>query len=464
MRIHRHLVVAAAAALLVAACGDDSDSDSSDGSAAPSVVSSAPAASTAPAASEPGGTEAAGSTESTGATESTEATATDSTGAGGSSDASGEIVVWHYATTDSALEVQEEMAAKFNESYPNVDVTFEFQPFEQMTQKLLTTAAQQDGPDLVLYNWGDVYKLVDAKVVLPLDEYWGSWAEADQIAPSVQHEVDGALYAVQPYVNLIALYYNKDVLAEAGVEPPSTVEELESAMQAVTDAGFQGMVMDGGPGVSGWWGGMPWMRGECVDIQMSDKDKIAMVLERTRSWIEKGFVSQDVVTLSQAEAMDKFLAGDYGFVVNGNWELADATASGVNFGVVPIPDGACESSVYLGGEGASIGAFSDDPQLAFEFLTLTYLSKEGGVSLIEKTGSLSTRLDTGSDPVIAADENLSTYAGEIAGGTPLPFGPEENAAQSLFGDTWSGVLAGQFSADEAAAELVEKTPELLAGS
>jgi multiple sugar transport system substrate-binding protein len=379
-------------------------------------------------------------------------------------DVSGELVVWHYATTDAALAVQETMAAMFNDVYPNVEVTFEFQPFEQMTQKLLSTAALGDGPDVVLYQWGDAYKLVDAGVIQPLDELWSAWPDADMIAPSVQHQVDGELFAVQPYVNLIALYYNRSILTETSVDPPATVDELEAALATVTDAGHEGLVFDGGPGVSGWWGGMPWMRGGCVDITMSDEAAIEAVLARARSWVEQGYVSQDVVTLSQAEAMDRFLAGDVAFTVNGNWTLGDLDASGIDYGVVRIPDGDCPSSVYLGGEGASIGAFADDPQLAFDFLTLTYFSREGGVTLIEETGSLSTRVDTADEPAIADDPALAVFAAEVAGGLALPAGPAENAAQSYFGDTWSGVLAGQFDAADAASDLVANTPGLLTES
>lgn len=57
-------------------------------------------------------------------------------------------------------------------------------------------------------------------------------------------EVDGTLRAIEPWTTSQFLYYNTDLLAAAGVEPPSsdptapwTYEELAAAAQKVKDAG-----------------------------------------------------------------------------------------------------------------------------------------------------------------------------------------------------------------------------------
>jgi ABC-type glycerol-3-phosphate transport system substrate-binding protein len=436
----------------MAACGGDDD-----------AAESPEEPSTTTATIEPD-TGAEGSTETTVAEGSDEGeSGTTPTEPAAVNDVDGELVVWTYATGDAQIAIQDDMIELFNAAYPNVEVTFEFQPYEEMTQKLLTTAASQQGPDVILYNWGDAYKLADADVIQPMDEWWDSWPEKELVPESVQHPIDGELYSVQPYVNLIALYYNKSILEEAGVEPPATVDEFEAAMAAATEIGAEGYVGDFGPAVSGWWAGMPWMWGACLDMEMNDQARLEAAMARVRSWVDEGYMSPDVVTLSQTEAMTKFLGGDVAFTVNGNWLLADAEASGVDFGVVKIPDGECPAAVYLGGEGMSIGQFSENPDLAFEFITHTYFSKEGGVRLINKLGSLAARLDTADEPVISENPALAVFSQQIATGRALPDGAEENAAQTFFGDTFSAVVAGQTSPADAAAEIVAKTPGLLAG-
>ncbi|MFP3589620.1 extracellular solute-binding protein, partial [Paraburkholderia sp. SIMBA_055] len=74
---------------------------------------------------------------------------------------------------------------------------------------------------------------------------WGSFADADQIAQGARTEVDGEVYAVQGYVNLLGLIYNKTILDELGLAAPTTIDELEKDMAAATAAGYEGITMAG---------------------------------------------------------------------------------------------------------------------------------------------------------------------------------------------------------------------------
>ena len=71
----------------------------------------------------------------------------------------------------------------------------------------------------------DLQQIAASGALAPLDEFGLS---ADGYAKGVvdASTYKGKLYGLQPITNTIALFYNKDILAKAGVEPPKTWDEL----------------------------------------------------------------------------------------------------------------------------------------------------------------------------------------------------------------------------------------------
>ena len=380
-------------------------------------------------------------------------------------DITGELVVWHYQPAGAAAEgALLSTAALFNKEYPNVKVTFESFPFDQLTSLVLTAAGSGSGPDVIHYNWGDVAQLVESGAIVPLNDYLANWDEASALPDSVRHGFDDNIYAVQGYVNLISMWYNGDILSQLGLEPPKTFDELEAAMRAAKAAGYKGLTMQAGPGgVGGWWNGMPWMRASCVDITMSDQAKIESVLKRQRGWIEEGLMGGDVVTQDQAGATRQFLTGQYLFELDGNWNITRVEGEAkFKLGTFQVPTNGCPSSVYLGGEGISLGAFGTNQALAWEFVRLGLLSKEGETAFLKAGGSIPSRTDIVAEGLFKSNA-LETYTAAMVAGTPVVTDANEARAQERFGDIYSGALSGQLTPEEAAKRLVEETPGLLAG-
>ena len=85
-------------------------------------------------------------------------------------------------------------------------------------------------------------------------------------------EEDGTRYAVQGYVNLLGLWYNAEILDEIGVEPPTTLEELEGAMAKAKEAGYMGITLSGLPNSQGEWQGYPWMTAEGFTYENLDTE------------------------------------------------------------------------------------------------------------------------------------------------------------------------------------------------
>lgn len=359
------------------------------------------------------------------------------------------LTVWHY-NEDAALQDLEPQIAQFQELYPNVEFELVFIPEEQFPNRIISAATSQDGPDIMWYNGAFTKTFADAGVIGDITEEWAAFEDADLFPESVLQTADDRIYGVQSYVNLNALYYNKTILDEIGVSVPTTFDELEAAMQAATDAGYRGMMLPGAPGVPGEWISKAFFTGYGVQ-QYSDYGDPAVeeMFTRVAGWVDGGLVPKATVTLPQADAVNEFAAGDVAFYIGGNWQLTVPVDAGFEWGVSPIPAGpAGPAIVYLGGQAEALGAFPSNKALAWEFLKQTWLTKEHGTMRLG-LGSIPTRADVLEGDV---DPNVQAFADAAANGTPLS---SDTASTLAVGDLWSGVLAGQISPSDAAAQAAQ---------
>lgn len=376
------------------------------------------------------------------------------------------VTVWHYYSQDSQNAMLDSFKESFESSNDGVTVENVFVPQDQLNSKLIAAAGTQTGPDVVVFDGYSATTLIGGGALAPLTEYWNGFADADQIAEGAITSVDGEIYSVQGYVNLLALIYNKTILDETGVEVPTTIEELEDALATVTAAGYEGISIAGLPDVQGAFQAYPWLTDAGFSYEDPQEQPLIDAFSRIRGWIDSGWLSAEAPTWDQNVPFAEFLQGGTAFAENGNWQLASLAADApFEYGVVPLPLGDT-GRVYLGGEAQAIGAFSDNPDLAWKYLSETFFSAEGQLTALENVGSIPTRADAASGDAIASDPYLSAYAEAIATqGAPFPdtvIPPENNEAViTLNGQAWSAALGGQTSPEQAAADFLAALAPLL---
>ena len=385
----------------------------------------------------------------------------DSTGGGSApADAGGQtITVWHYFSDPNQVALMDKYAELFEADHPGDKVVNTFVPYDQMDSKVVAAAGSKTGPDIVVFNGAEAATIVLGGGLAPIDEYLSSWADKAQLPDSVLHVIDGKTYAIQGYVNLLGLWYNKDILDKIGVQPPTTIDELETDMQKAKDAGYGGITLSGLPNSQGEWQGYPWLTSEGFSYDNLDQDALGAGFARVRNWVEKGWLTQEATTWDQTVPFQTFAAGNVAFAENGNWQMGTAKSDAkFAYGVVPLPV-SDKAGIYLGGEGEGVGAFSKNPELAWEYLVSTYLSPEGQLAAASMVGSLPSRLDVAKDSQVTSNALLVPFAQEIADkGAVYPSGtiPPEGVAdvQTAVGQAWSAAIGGQQSPQDAAATAI----------
>ena len=132
------------------------------------------------------------------------------------------------------------MTDSFETANPDVKVNLEFVPYEGLHDKTVLAKGAGGGYDVVLFDviWPAEYAENDILVDV-----------TDRITPEMQTgvlpgawttvEYDGKFYGMPWILDTKYLYYNKEMLAKAGiVTPPATWAELTEDVQKIKDAGI----------------------------------------------------------------------------------------------------------------------------------------------------------------------------------------------------------------------------------
>ena len=149
-----------------------------------------------------------------------------------------EVVFWHFwGGRDRA--VVEEIVGRFNRSQDAYHVRAIAMPGNNLDLKLFLSVAGGDPPDVVNQDDPIVADWAHRGALVPLDEL----ASAEEIAnldewlfPSARRlgSYQGRMYALCNGLDIRALYYNETLLAEHGLKPPRTIDELDTIAKSLS--------------------------------------------------------------------------------------------------------------------------------------------------------------------------------------------------------------------------------------
>jgi len=235
-----------------------------------------------------------------------------------------------------------------------------------LTNKALLAAQQGTSPDVILIDNPVISTLADAGALtdtetLGLDT---SGFEENLLGAGV---VDGKTYGVPVGANTLSLYYNKDVLDAAGVDPASITDwtTLTAALEKVSAAGKKGITFSAIGTEEGSFQFLPWFWGSGADLTELDSSQGVAALSLWKDWLDKGYAPNSVINNTQTTSWQEFATGEYAFSENGTWQLGNVKDAGFTWGVIPIPaEGGGVAPAPTGGEFVAAPVQSDDSRYA----------------------------------------------------------------------------------------------------
>lgn len=231
---------------------------------------------------------------------------------------------------------------KYEKKYPNVKVKVESKAFNDLSKTVVNTMSGTSPPDLVHGNqgYGVDGPLVQSGLIRPLDDVARAYAwDLDfpsgatsqfRWSPDGRLYGSGNLYGISQSNEYVGVFYNREILDKAGVEPPTTWEEFTGALKAVKEEGELPLMLGNSeqyPGVQllstiqaqkvpvnetrAWISGVP-------GTTFATKGNRAAARE-LRAWAEKGYLGSGFNGVSSDDAVSRFTGGKGAFLVAGSW-------------------------------------------------------------------------------------------------------------------------------------------------
>ena len=260
-----------------------------------------------------------------------------------------EIEYWQYFF-DTRVEAMETLIENFEAANPDITVKMTHFPYADYRTKVAAAIPAGEGPDVVqlFYGWLNDYVAADLIQPLPSDVFPASKIDAE-FFPMVQAMKEGDQYwALPTAVRSLALFYNKRLLEEAGVEPPTTLDEMIAAAKAMTKRDGAGNLTQVGmtAGMTAqdhhWWreglvrqfGGEPYVD----DYQTVNYNNEAGL--EALNFYSSLFMGDDAVTSIgfMDEPQAAFKAGRAGLHIDGSFRIGSLEGQrGLNWGVTELP-------------------------------------------------------------------------------------------------------------------------------
>jgi multiple sugar transport system substrate-binding protein len=273
------------------------------------------------------------------------------------------ITEWDYFAADPQNTAWADILAGCSES-TGIQIDRQAVPRDELIQRVLLGAQQGQLPAVLMIDNPDLQQVAETGALVPLTDYGvsldGLYANILD-AGSYQETV----YGIAPGINGMALFFNTEVLAAAGLEPPTTWDEVKSVAAAVTTPDRYGLAFSAPGNEEGTWQFLPWFWGAGADLSKLDSPEAVSALQFWVDLVNSGSASQSVVQWTQGDVNDQFLAGTAAMQQNGVWNLPALDAASVPYDVVPIPQpGGGAAPGPMGGEVLTIPKTDDATQTA----------------------------------------------------------------------------------------------------
>jgi len=323
---------------------------------------------------------------------------------------------------------------------------------------LIATVLQQASsdtlPDVLMLDNPDVQQIASSGALSPLTDY-GITGEGFPRGVVDAGTYDGDLYGIAPVVNTVGLFYDVDALAEAGIEPPTTWDELRAAAEALTADGRYGLAFSAANTFEGTWQFLPYLWSNGADEDDLTSPEAVEALSFVNGLVQDGYASSSVVNWSQNDVNDQFIAGKAAMMVNGPWNMpALEAAEGLHYAAVPlpVPEAGDTLEAPLGGEAFTVPRTGNPDKMA----------KAGDFVACVTRGEHQLAMATGRGAVPSDTE----VAAEAAAENPVvaTFVDTVQTARSrtaLLGPDWPGAATQIYTAQQLALTGSESPAEAL---
>lgn len=231
--------------------------------------------------------------------------------------------------------------------------------------RITTALATQEGVDVLQVGttWNPQFAATGGIAEINIDDFGGADSFMKANLDSTTYK--GKIWGVPWFAETRCLFYNKDLFADVGVEPPKTHDELYAVSEKIIAKKGKGTAI-ALAGTNAWdlihnWAIILWANGG--SLLTPDNKKGAFNSEagvKAMQWyiglFEKGYADAACAGYTQPQVDAAFAAGNIGMCYMGPWNIATIKRDNpnLNYGIVEPPAGPAGKASFSGGSNLAI--------------------------------------------------------------------------------------------------------------
>ena len=385
-------------------------------------------------------------------------TKTDSADSGSASGGQVTVEMWDYLSGETANDSINAAIAEFEKANPDIKVKRTTFAFADLSKSILQGSVGGQVPDVAVVDVVDNQNFASLGMLKDLsndginksDFFEGPWS-------SVVYE--GKTYGIPLNSNNLALYYNKQMLKDAGVEVPTDWASLKEVAKKTTKGDVKGLAISAVKSESATFQVLPFVwqtGGDLNDYATSGTTALAYL----RGLIDDGSMSEAVTNYTQEDARTQFITGKSAMMINGPWELATLTKDAqFDWDVAPLPKDK-RAATSMGGENVVVmnGAKQSDAAVKLaKYLT----SAEGAKIYCDGSGQLSSRPDLKGKLKLSEDAKNKVFESQLADAHARAYGKDYPKISEAIQLSMQEALTGASTPEAAAKKAADTITPLL---
>lgn len=304
------------------------------------------------------------------------------------------LVVWDQFYREEESKVIETLNAEFIAAHPGVKIQRETKVLADLQMTIKLALSESDGPDVAQVNQGrsDMGALVEAGLLLPLDDYlaqygWGnvfstSVASRNSFTPDGNTFGQGSLFGVSPTAEVVGVYYNKGIFKDNGWSVPTTFEDLEQLLADIKAAGLTPISFGS---LDGWNAIHEFSAIQHLLVSLDyinnltygvnnvsfDTAENRQAAEILSNWAKAGYFSEGYAGIGYDDSNNLFKSGEGAMTITGSWFAPELmTGTEEEFGFFLLPGFSGKATMAIGGVGVTfaIRKSTEHADLAAEYL------------------------------------------------------------------------------------------------
>ncbi|MEO6510430.1 MAG: extracellular solute-binding protein [Nocardioides sp.] len=398
-------------------------------------------------------------------------------GGGGDITTKGPIKIW-LSNNPEEIAWGKKMVADWNADHPDEEVSAQEIPAGKSSEEVIGAAITAGNAPCLVFNTSPaaVPQFEKQGGLVPLDSFpdGKEYVESRTGDAATQYQSpDGKYYQLPWKANPVMIFYNKDLLKKAGVDPENpplaTYDEFLDTSDKIVSSGAAQAAIWPAPSsefFQSWFDFYPLYAAETGGTQLVEDDKATFNSTEGKAvagfWAtmyDKGYAQKE------AYKADSFADGKAAMAIVGPWAVA-VYGDSVNWGVAPVPTstGIAPEDTYTFSDAKNVAIYSacKAQGTAWEVLKFATSEAEDG-ALLEGTGQMPMREDVAAayPDYFQAHPEYQTFADQAARTIEVP-----NVSNSIeiwqdFRDDYSkAVIFGETDVDGALADAADKVDGL----